>query len=198
MAKRRRTDMAKRRHVDALPEPAARKSPKPKKFPVAVLRAIRSKLCEQLGSLCGVVDGARCDRQQANPWARDPMDAAQGICADDVSKSVLGMSQETLVAIVAAIERIDNGTYGVCCRCAGQIAQTRLEASPIVAFCIECQRILEKEAAVAHGKVKPYDDAADTDDDGEEDDEEEDEAEPVGEDRDGDEEEDEDDDPSEL
>ena len=39
-----------------------------------------------------------------------------------------------------ALLRIENGTYGECVRCGGDIAPQRLEARPEAALCIECAR----------------------------------------------------------
>ena len=38
-----------------------------------------------------------------------------------------------------ALERIDNGTYGLCLRCGQPIATRRLGALPWVAFCTACR-----------------------------------------------------------
>jgi DnaK suppressor protein len=38
-----------------------------------------------------------------------------------------------------ALERIDNGTYGLCLRCGQPIAVKRLAALPWVSFCTTCQ-----------------------------------------------------------
>ncbi len=40
--------------------------------------------------------------------------------------------------IVAALTRIDYGTYGICVECGSRIATGRLEARPASALCIEC------------------------------------------------------------
>jgi DnaK suppressor protein len=50
-----------------------------------------------------------------------------------------------LAAVVAALARLDAGTYGTCVRCGRPIAPARLEALPWAAHCIDCQR------AVGHG-----------------------------------------------
>lgn len=60
--------------------------------------------------------------------------------------------QEVLNEIDAALERIEEGTYGVCesCRDAGrapsksQIPKTRLKAIPYARNCIECERKREE------------------------------------------------------
>jgi RNA polymerase-binding protein DksA len=45
-----------------------------------------------------------------------------------------------LQAIDAALQRIDDGTYGTCGKCGKQIAPERLEAIPWATLCIEDKR----------------------------------------------------------
>jgi DnaK suppressor protein len=56
--------------------------------------------------------------------------------------------QDVLRQIDGALGRIDNGGYGTCQRCGQPINPERLEAFPYVAFCIDCQTILERENAL--------------------------------------------------
>ena len=48
-----------------------------------------------------------------------------------------------LRAIDAALERIEDGTYGECTHCGEQIAEARLQAIPYAALCIECAKAEE-------------------------------------------------------
>ncbi len=50
-----------------------------------------------------------------------------------------------LALVQAALERIDEGTYGTCQRCGNPIAAERLEALPWAAYCIDCQRLVDRE-----------------------------------------------------
>src|SRR5512136_415622 len=43
-----------------------------------------------------------------------------------------------------AIQRIDNGTFGICDRCGGPISEKRLIARPVTTLCIECKTKEEK------------------------------------------------------
>lgn len=43
-----------------------------------------------------------------------------------------------LAEIEAAMTRLDDGTYGTCERCGGQIGDGRLEARPVARTCIRC------------------------------------------------------------
>ena len=49
-----------------------------------------------------------------------------------------------LEAVLAALDRLDDGTYGACLRCGRPIAPERLDALPWAAHCIDCQRIVAK------------------------------------------------------
>jgi DnaK suppressor protein len=51
-------------------------------------------------------------------------------------------AENQLAQVDAALERIDNGTFGTCRRCARPIAPERLEALPWAAMCIDCQRLV--------------------------------------------------------
>ena len=56
--------------------------------------------------------------------------------------------QDVLRQIDGALNRLDNGGYGICQRCGQPINPERLEAFPYVAYCIECQTVLERENAL--------------------------------------------------
>ncbi|MBA2380550.1 MAG: TraR/DksA C4-type zinc finger protein [Chloroflexi bacterium] len=51
-------------------------------------------------------------------------------------------SAQHLVAVEAALARLDDGTFGTCARCGLPIAAERLEALPWASHCIDCQRIV--------------------------------------------------------
>jgi len=73
--------------------------------------------------------------------------------ADDASEvfererdlALRGNSQDLLAQVNAAIERMDEGRYGICARCGQQIAPDRLEALPYAIYCITCQALVEHE-----------------------------------------------------
>ena len=49
-----------------------------------------------------------------------------------------------LVLVDAALARLDDGTFGACLRCGKPIAPARLEALPWAAYCIDCQRAVDR------------------------------------------------------
>jgi len=61
-----------------------------------------------------------------------------------VNLRLLQIDAKLLRAIEAAIERIDNGTYGICTICEEEITLARLNAVPWTSVCISCK---EKKTA---------------------------------------------------
>jgi DnaK suppressor protein len=51
-----------------------------------------------------------------------------------------------LKAIEDAIDRIGEGSYGVCESCESEIAEGRLQAMPFTRLCVQCQADRETEA----------------------------------------------------
>jgi DnaK suppressor protein len=57
--------------------------------------------------------------------------------------ALIQMKAETLNKIDAALRRLDDGTYGCCFECGGEIAATRLRALPFAVRCKDCEEICE-------------------------------------------------------
>lgn len=53
--------------------------------------------------------------------------------------------------VVAALKKIEDGTFGTCERCSEAIGDKRLEALPFARYCINCQRLVEEEERTAAG-----------------------------------------------
>jgi len=49
-------------------------------------------------------------------------------------------------SILAALERIKEGTYGACMECEAEIGIKRLRAVPWAEYCLECQTIADRDA----------------------------------------------------
>lgn len=53
--------------------------------------------------------------------------------------------------VVAALQKLDDGSFGSCERCNETIAEKRLEALPYARCCITCQHLVEEEERMATG-----------------------------------------------
>ena len=52
-------------------------------------------------------------------------------------------AEQVISGIDAALERIEDGSYGTCSNCGGEIPRARLEANPWASLCIDCKRRAE-------------------------------------------------------
>ena len=73
----------------------------------------------------------------------DVVDAALDAASDEISSQLAEVESRELAQIEAALERIREGTYGLCDVCGGKIPQARLTALPYAVTCIDCQRASE-------------------------------------------------------
>jgi len=67
--------------------------------------------------------------------------ADQGTDAQEREKAFFYASRDEkyLRHIDAALERIENGTFGICVSCGQEIPKARLEAVPITQHCVPCK-----------------------------------------------------------
>ena len=52
--------------------------------------------------------------------------------------ALVGSLRETLQEIDDALAKMDDGSYGRCESCGGEISDARLEAKPAARYCIDC------------------------------------------------------------
>ena len=66
----------------------------------------------------------------------------------ELSLLLTGRDKEKLMAITEALEKINEGTYGICEECGEKIGQGRLKVMPLAKLCVSCQSKLEKEMSI--------------------------------------------------
>ena len=71
-------------------------------------------------------------------------DLASDNFEQEVAISLLETEEQTLEEIAAALQRIDNGTFGCCEECRKEISKERLRAVPYTRHCIDCARKAQK------------------------------------------------------
>jgi len=67
--------------------------------------------------------------------------------AMDADVEILQTERGILDGINAALERIENGTFGDCTRCGGTIAEARLKAIPYAELCMRCAKSSNNDKA---------------------------------------------------
>jgi RNA polymerase-binding transcription factor DksA len=96
------------------------------------------------GALLEEIDQLRSEANEESP-SMHPADAATNSFDRDLVLGLASFKQEGLYEIDAALERIDDGTYGVCELTGQLIPWRRLEAIPWTRFSLEAQRQLERD-----------------------------------------------------
>lgn len=87
--------------------------------------------------------------QEMLATARDEEDQASVSHLAETQLSLLGPKRLELEAIEEALQRIENGTYGICESCGHAIEPRRLEVMPETPFCRNCMSQKEKLAKAA-------------------------------------------------
>jgi RNA polymerase-binding transcription factor DksA len=99
----------------------------------------RTRLTEHRRELLRRYGAAISDEQAAYAGAEpDWLDAAAGHTAGAVLDRLGVAERNELEAVDAALDRIDDGIYGLCVMCHGRIADDRLAAIPEADMCIRC------------------------------------------------------------
>ena len=70
-------------------------------------------------------------------------DTASATLGREIDYTLGDNAEQVISEIDAALERIENGTYGVCANCGKEIPLERLEANPRASLCIDCKRKAE-------------------------------------------------------
>jgi DnaK suppressor protein len=74
----------------------------------------------------------------------DIVDRANNSYNRELMFSLSDTERNQLLAVDAALERIEAGSYGKCANCGHDIGEKRLEAVPWARFCIDCQELSEQ------------------------------------------------------
>ena len=106
------------------------------------LLQMRSELLAQVraqrGGQIGRAEAAATARdQQSDDWAKADADR-------DLAATLEERESAELVAIDEALERVADGSYGLCQACGVGIPTARLHANPVALRCVTCQGTIEQ------------------------------------------------------
>lgn len=75
----------------------------------------------------------------------DAQAESMSVAMSQINRGMLKMHLHDLKDLEMALERIDNGEYGICIDCDEPIAKARLDAYPMAKRCIKCQSLHEEQ-----------------------------------------------------
>jgi DnaK suppressor protein len=93
----------------------------------------------------GVMQIRASSQEMGRDGIQDMADEASNLYTQQVLMSLSENQRETLGEVDEALDRIEEGTYGVCGSCGKPIALKRLEIKPFAKYCVECQHVIEKQ-----------------------------------------------------
>jgi len=77
-----------------------------------------------------------------------PADLGSRDVEEDVTLGLLENEEQLIEEINAALDRLEEGTYGRCEKCRQEITRARLQAVPYARCCVSCARQLVEKAAL--------------------------------------------------
>ena len=105
------------------------------------LKSVKSGLEARLAEL--EARAGRIEADLAEPLSADFEEQATEREDDDALEGQEALLGREIVAVKAALARVEDGSYGECTRCGEDVGEKRLEAHPEAALCIACARELE-------------------------------------------------------
>ncbi|NIS61607.1 MAG: RNA polymerase-binding protein DksA [Proteobacteria bacterium] len=105
----------------------------------------RKLLTRRLEELLMEAERAKYQVKETDQPSSDPMELASNEFDRDFLLRLRDRERKLMIKIKAALERIEDGTFGTCEECGDKISEKRLHARPMATLCIECKH--EQEAS---------------------------------------------------
>jgi DnaK suppressor protein len=112
------------------------------------LDEFRISLESRLKHLLKQGDHAVSDLVASSVQAAEAVESATLEADRNFRLRIRGRERNLIRKIRQAIARIEDGTFGICERCGGEISVKRLEARPVTSHCIDCKSRLEARERV--------------------------------------------------
>lgn len=114
-------------------------------------RTARARLTQLLDELTASAatledESAGGDTSELSRLDQHPAEAASLLSDAEREVAIMEVVQNQRDQVVAALSRLDLGTYGVCVECGRELPEERLEARPEAARCVQCQAKSEHHA----------------------------------------------------
>ena len=104
----------------------------------------RKRLEEMRDDLDRTVLVLRGEHPLSRGGSAEPGDAGANLTEADRNEASVQSALDHRTAVLAALARIDDGSYGNCVDCGHEIPEPRLEARPATPRCVPCQSKLDR------------------------------------------------------
>ncbi len=123
-----------------------KKEPDKDKLDKKTIAKFKKLLLKQREEIVGEVKQmVESSKEMGQDGIQDIGDEAANIYNKQVLLSLNENERTRLQEVDESLDRIENGTYGICEECGGPISLKRLEVRPVAKYCVPCLTKLEKE-----------------------------------------------------
>jgi len=112
------------------------------------LQNFRNLLDGKLGELLSEATKTVSGMTSYEETFADPTDRATLESDRNFTLRIRDRERKLIAKIKEALERIQNGTYGICELCGEEISEARLKARPVTTLCIDCKTKQEVDEKV--------------------------------------------------
>jgi len=138
--------MGKTKGTPVREEPGKRKLSKAQRTKYRqILERLRSELIDQIRTLSSA--SSMSSKQAGEELA----DVASDDFIRETELTLMTEEGRRIELIDDALKRIEEGTYGICEDCDGQIGTARLEAKPFASLCVGCKEAREQNGGLPPG-----------------------------------------------
>jgi DnaK suppressor protein len=117
----------------------------PDKLDKKTIAKFKKLLLKQREEIVGEVKQiVESSKEMGQDGIQDIGDEASNIYNKQVLLSLNENERVRLQEVDESLDRIENGTYGICEECGGPISLKRLEVRPVAKYCVPCLTRLEK------------------------------------------------------
>lgn len=114
----------------------------------ATQEQFRELLQQQLDELLREADKTASEMADEKTNFPDPTDRASLESDRNFELRIRDRERKLIAKIREALERIDEGTFGICESCEEEIGEARLKARPVTTMCIDCKTEQERQEKI--------------------------------------------------
>jgi RNA polymerase-binding protein DksA len=110
------------------------------------LNAERSRVMREIADVDEALSISLEDSTDENLYDQHMADSATPMLNREIDVSLEENARNVLAQIDRALQKLDEGSYGICDNCGQTINDERLEVVPYATLCVECKRRLERSS----------------------------------------------------
>lgn len=109
------------------------------------LALFKEILIKKMAGLLGIAESTVTRMSEGDGTFPDPLDRAMTEASTSIELRTRDRERKLISKIQKAIQKTEDGTYGICEICDDEITEDRLMVRPETTLCIQCKEEQEKE-----------------------------------------------------